>query len=80
MTIDKHDFVHDFPEHRETITKLKETDAHFLKLFDEYHDITHEVHNIETNNINVSDEHFETLKIKRSHLKDELYQMILKAS
>lgn len=78
MTIEKHDFAHDFPQHRDTITQLKEDDAHFLKLYDEYHEITHEVHNIEENRVNVSDDYFEELKVKRAHLKDELYQMIKK--
>lgn len=78
MSIEKHDLVHDFPEHKDTIHALKTSDAHFLKLFDEYHDITHEVHEIENDGVDVSDEHFEAIKAKRVHLKDELYQIILK--
>lgn len=80
MSVDKHDFTHDFPEHRDTITKLKTSDAHFSKLYDQYHEITHEIHGIEENGVNVSDEYFEEQKVKRAHLKDTLYQMIVKAS
>lgn len=77
MTIEKHDLVHDLPEHRESIHALKMEDAHFLRLFEEYHDVTHEVRDIEENNNNVSDDHIEALKHKRAHLKDALYAIIL---
>lgn len=79
MSIDKHDFSHDFPEHKETIHQLKMNNKHFQKLFDEYHQVTHEIHGIEENRVNVSDEYFEERKIKRVKLKDELYKMIIDA-
>lgn len=79
MNVDKHDFVHDFPEHKETIHKLKADNAHFAKLHQQYHDLTHEIHGIETNDNNTSDDYLNTLKEKRVKLKDELYQMIKKA-
>lgn len=76
MNVEKHDLIHDLPEHKESIHDLKTENAHFAKLFEEYHTVTHEIHGIETKDVNVSDEHFEELKIKRAKLKDELYQMI----
>lgn len=79
MQVDKHDFAHDFPEFRDTIQTLKQNDGHFSRLFDEYHDVTHQIHGIEGNDINVSDDFFEALKIKRVRLKDELYQIMVKA-
>lgn len=72
-------FSHDFPEFRDTIQSLKQTDSHFTRLFDQYHEITHEIHGIESNDINVSDAHLDALKLKRVQLKDELYQMMVKS-
>lgn len=79
MLNEKHDLVHELPEHRETIHNLKMTDNHFAKLFDEYHEIDHEVHRIETNVETTSDEYLEEKKKQRLHLKDELLKMIKNA-
>lgn len=77
MSVEKHDLLHDLPDHRNAIHALKGSDTHFSKLFDEYHSVTHEIHGIETQGVNVSDEYFEELKTKRAHLKDELYSIIV---
>jgi len=76
MLTEKHDLVHELPEHRETIHKLKMNNLHFAKLFDEYHDVDHEVHRIETQVENTSDEYLDERKKRRLYLKDELYRMI----
>jgi hypothetical protein len=52
------------------------TNSHFAKLFDEYHEVDHEVHRIETGIENTSDEYLEKRKKIRLYLKDELYRMI----
>jgi uncharacterized protein YdcH (DUF465 family) len=79
MLNEKHDLIHELPEHRETIHNLKLHNNHFARLFDEYHEVDHEVHRIETGVENTSDDYLETRKKKRLHLKDELFQMIRKA-
>lgn len=76
MTIAKHDLLHEFPEHRDRIHDLKTSNQHFARLFDEYHDVDHEVRRIEQGVENTSDEYLETRKKLRLHLKDELYRMI----
>jgi len=76
MLTEKHDLVHELPEHRETIHKLKMSDHHFARLFDEYHEVDHEVHRIETGVENTSDEYLEERKKTRLYLKDELFRMI----
>ena len=48
MLDEKHDLVHELPEHRDTIHRLKMENAHFARLFEEYHEVDHEVHRIET--------------------------------
>ena len=76
MLTEKHDLVHELPEHRDTIHSLKMNDQHFARLFDEYHDVDHEVHRIETGVENTSDEYLEERKKRRLFLKDELYRII----
>jgi uncharacterized protein YdcH (DUF465 family) len=76
MLTEKHDLVHELPEHRDTIHKLKMNDQHFARLFDEYHEVDHEVHRIETGVENTSDEYLDERKKLRLHLKDELYRII----
>ena len=79
MLTEKHDLIHELPEHRETIHELKLSNRHFARLFEEYHEVDHEVHRIETGVENTSDEYLEGRKKVRLHLKDELYRMIQQA-
>jgi len=78
MQIEKHDLVHEFPEHKERIRLLKMTDNHFSRLFSEYHEVDHEVHKIEEGSENTADEYLEELKKKRLNYKDNLYAIIMK--
>lgn len=74
--IEKHDLVHELPEYRERIHALKISDRHFARLFDEYHELDHEVRRIEEGVETPSDTYAEALKKKRLKHKDELYAMI----
>ena len=47
MPIEKHDLHHEFPEFEKEIRELKINDAHFARLFKEYHELDHEVRRIE---------------------------------
>jgi hypothetical protein len=77
MDPDQHELIHDFPEYRDKILTLKNDNAHFAKLFDEYQDATHEVERLEIEGIPMGDVSFEELKKKRIKLKDELYAMLV---
>lgn len=79
MTIEHHDLHHEFPEMGHQIRELKMKDRHFARLFDEYHDVDREVRNIETMTEAASDERLDGLKMRRLHLKDELYSMLQSA-
>ena len=79
MLNEKHDLVHELPEYRDTIHELKMTNNHFSRLFEEYHEIDHEIHRIETGITNTSDEYLHERKKMRLQLKDELFQMIKKS-
>jgi len=76
MLNEKHDLIHELPEYRDIIHKLKTSNNHFSRLFDEYHEIDHEVHRIEIGVETTSDEYLEAKKKQRLHLKDELFQII----
>ena len=76
MLTEKHDLVHELPEYRETIHDLKMNNQHFSRLFNEYHEIDHEIHRIETGVVNTSDDYLHERKKTRLLLKDELFLMI----
>ncbi len=76
--IEKHDLHHEFPEFEQEIRQLKMSDAHFARLFKEYHELDHEVRRIEEGVESTSDEYLETQKRARLHLKDELFSMLKK--
>lgn len=79
MTHTPHELAADFPELADQIHTLKETDAHFCRLLDEYHQINREVHRAETNVEPMEQLAENDLRKRRGTLKDELYAM-LKAS
>jgi hypothetical protein len=79
MVPEKHDLIHEFPEHKEKIHELKTHNAHFAKLFAEYHEVDHAVHRIESGAEVSSDEHLENRKKERLHLKDQLFHMLKEA-
>jgi len=79
MQGEHHDLIHELPEFREKIHELKVSDNHFTKLFDEYHEVDHEVRRIEQEIETPSDEYTEELKKKRLLLKDELLAILKQA-
>jgi uncharacterized protein len=76
LYMERHDLLHEFPEFKEKIHSLKTNDNHFKKLFDEYHELEHEIHRINNGTENVTDEFMHSLKAKLLHLKDELYSIL----
>lgn len=76
MLGENHDLVHELPEYREQIHTMKMENAHFAKLFDQYHEVDHEVRRIEQAVETPSEEYTEELKKKRLSLKDELFLML----
>jgi uncharacterized protein YdcH (DUF465 family) len=72
----KHDLLHEFPEKKEKIHELKVSDAHFRKLFDEYHEADHAIHSIESGATPTTDEHLNELRLKRVTLKDSIYDYL----
>ena len=75
--MEKHDLLHEFPEHREKILTLHKQSNLFKKLFDEYQEKDNHIHRIEEGIEATTDDHLNELRMKRVHLKDDLYKMLL---
>lgn len=76
MNIENHNLHHEFPQHKERIHDLKMNNRHFVRLFEEYHDIDREVRKIEEGAEATTDARLEGLKMRRVHLKDDLLGML----
>ncbi|OUD12553.1 YdcH family protein [Thioflexithrix psekupsensis] len=72
-----HEIVKEFPQYRDSIKNLCETDQHFQQMYQEYHELDEEILKIEQNVEPVSDVYAETLKKKRVHLKDQIYHKLV---
>ena len=79
MSVEHHDLHHEFPELHDRIHELKMNDAHFRRLFDEYHELTTSIEKMEDAVTPVATRTEEEAKIRRLHLKDELYRMLMAA-
>jgi uncharacterized protein YdcH (DUF465 family) len=76
MSHTPHELAAEFPEFVDHIHDLKVKDAHFAKLFDDYHAINRAIHRAETG-IEPTDElHERDMRKERMQLKDELYKML----
>jgi hypothetical protein len=74
-----HPILREFPEHRETIKRLKGSDDHFRHLYDEYHRLDDEIYRIEEEIDFATDQQIEELKMRRAKLKDYIYHIICHA-
>lgn len=68
-----------FKRDRDVLTRLKQGDAHYARLAEEYHAVNRQVHRIEAETEAASDERAEALKKQRLALLDEITAIITKA-
>ncbi len=68
-----------FPEYRSLISKLKQEDAHFHRVFEEHNKLDHQIIRLEQNPVTEGVEEIELLKRQKLKLKDELYGMLRRA-
>lgn len=76
MTHTPHELAEEFPEYVDKMHALKGDNAHFAKLFDEYHEINRAIHRAETDIEPTDDFHMEDMRKQRMRLKDEIYGML----
>jgi len=77
MSHTPHELAEDFPELKDKIHALQQSDTHFSKLAEEYHEINRAVHRAETNVEPTSDSHLTDLRKNRMTLKDEIYKYMM---
>lgn len=67
-----------FPEFRDLISKLKNEDAHFSRLFDKHNELDQTIKNIEANIQLGTPTEVENMKKEKLRLKDEMYVILKK--
>jgi len=64
-------------EYREEISKLKQDNAHFAKIFEKHNELDQKIEDVEAGRIPLTDTELEILKKEKLLLKDEAYKMIM---
>lgn len=65
-----------FPEYRDLISQLKQSDKRFAHLFDEHNELDEKIANMVKNPVTGNLDEVEVLKKQKLHLKDQLYQIL----
>lgn len=78
MSNTPHELAAEFPEFVALMHHLKETDGHFARLHESYHDVNRRIHRAETDIEPVDDFHMEDMRKERMRLKDEIYGMLVR--
>ena len=64
-----------FPEYRDLISRLKQEDAHFARLFEEHNELDHKIKNIEDNITLGTHEEVEALKKEIQEIEEDKSKM-----
>ncbi|SFS03245.1 YdcH family protein [Yoonia litorea] len=72
MSHTPHELIEEFPDMVDAMHALKENDAHFARLYDEYHVINRAIHRAETDVEPTDDLHMTEMRKQRMHLKDQI--------
>ncbi|MEX0301440.1 MAG: YdcH family protein [Leisingera sp.] len=79
MSNTPHELAEEFPDKAALMSELKQSDAHFAKLAEEYHAVNRAVHRAETNVEPVSAQSETDMRKQRAALKDEIWGILSKA-
>lgn len=69
-----------FPEYRDLISKLKQENSRFARLFDEHNELDDKITGLANNPVISGAETIDELKKAKLKLKDELYAILQKAA
>lgn len=72
MSHTPHELAEEFPEHAQRIHELKDSDAHFSELVDQYHEVNRTIHRMETEVEPVATHTEEDARKQRVALKDKI--------
>lgn len=76
MLGEPHDLRHEFPEYREKIERLRQSNPEFAQLIGEYDQLDARIRELEDRAQPVSDAFIEHLKKRRIVLKDRLFAFL----
>jgi uncharacterized protein YdcH (DUF465 family) len=76
MHIEHHPLIKEFPEHRERIHELKQSNNHFAKLADQYEEVDKHICRAEDSPEGYDNQHMHELKSERLKLKDEMFRIL----
>ncbi|MET4128292.1 DUF465 domain-containing protein [Roseovarius sp. MBR-6] len=76
MSHTPHELHEEFPQFAEKISEFKQTDSHFARLAEEYHEVNRQVHRAESLVEPMDDLAEMELRKTRARLKDELYHLL----
>lgn len=65
-----------FPEYRDLISKLRQTDPHFRALFDEHNELDHKIVRLEHKDRRGYGEEVVELKKQKLKLKEQIHQIL----
>lgn len=65
-----------FPEYRDLIAKLRQTDPHFRALFEQHNELDHKIVRIEHRDRRGYGEEVVELKKQKLRLKEEIHQIL----
>ena len=74
-----HELAEEFPDKVAQMHALKENDAHFGKLSEQYHDLNRAIHRAETDIEPCDDFHMGAMRKQRMQLKDQIAEMLNRA-
>jgi hypothetical protein len=80
MHVDHHPLMNDFPELRDTLHSLRQSDHHFARIASEYEDLDKRICRVEDGVEVLDDAGLTSLKQQRVSLKDDVARMLRKAS
>jgi uncharacterized protein YdcH (DUF465 family) len=72
MSHTPHELIEEFPDQVDAMHTLKEANAHFAKLYDEYHVVNRAIHRAETDVEPTDDAHMTEMRKQRMALKDQI--------
>lgn len=76
MSHTPHELHEEFPDKVAQIHALKQSDAHFARLAEDYHEINRAVHRAETNVTPMEDLAMVELRKQRAMLKDQIWGIL----
>lgn len=79
MHVDHHPLIKDFPELRDTLHSLRQSDQHFARLADEYEALDKHICRVEDGVETLDDDGLSNLKQQRVGLKDNVAHLLDKA-